>query len=112
MLHTARQLPSWLIFDVRRSRNLYSCAPRPIHQSINRGERGERGGSEVFLPFSASSALSVVKWFGLLMKLAVPIAEPVTTANARTGPAILDGASPFNRASSFGKTGVRLSARG
>jgi hypothetical protein len=40
-------------------------------------------------------------------------AEPVTTANARIGPAILDGASPFDRAFSFQKRRlVRPSARG
>ena len=38
----------------------------------------------------------------------LPIAEPVTTANARIGPAILDGASPPNRASSFEKSTCAL----
>ena len=77
---------------------------RPILQSVKRGGREERGEFEVFLPFFAFSAPSAFKRFGLLLELAVPTAEPVTTAQRGAGSAIPDEASPSHRASSSEKT--------
>ena len=66
----------------------------------------------ILLPRRKESVVFPGKIAGICRCRLFPVAEPVTTANARIGPAILDGALPFAPAASSEKTACAQPPRG